>query len=67
VYANRETQRILGAELIGPGAEHLAHLLALAIDQKMTLADMLAMPFYHPTIEEGLRTALHKARKAAAS
>jgi hypothetical protein len=21
---------------------------------------MLGMPFYHPTVEEGLRTALHK-------
>jgi dihydrolipoamide dehydrogenase len=25
----------------------------------MTVSDMLDMPFYHPVIEEGLRTALY--------
>ena len=25
----------------------------------MTVAQLLEMPFYHPVIEEGLRTALH--------
>jgi dihydrolipoamide dehydrogenase len=25
----------------------------------MTVAHMLEMPFYHPAVEEGLRTALH--------
>ena len=28
---------------------------------KMTIAQMLNMPFYHPVIEEGLRTALRDA------
>lgn len=49
---------LLGAELLAPAGEHLAHLLALAIQQGMTRSDMLRMPFYHPTFEEGLRTAL---------
>nr|MBP9540972.1 dihydrolipoyl dehydrogenase [Vitreoscilla sp.] len=48
----------LGAEMIGPAAEHIAHLLAWAHQQKMTVAEMLDMPFYHPVIEEGVRTAL---------
>lgn len=48
----------LGAELLGPQAEHLAHLLAWACQQKMTVTQMLAMPFYHPVLEEGIRTAL---------
>ncbi len=39
--------------------EHLAHLLAWALQNKMTLGQLLEMPFYHPVIEEGLRTALH--------
>ena len=26
----------------------------------MTVARMIEMPFYHPVIEEGLRTALHE-------
>jgi dihydrolipoamide dehydrogenase len=36
----------------------MAHLLAWALQNKMTIAQMLEMPFYHPVIEEGLRTAL---------
>ena len=58
VYAAREDARILGAEMCAPAAEHLAHLLALAIDRGLSAHDLLAMPFYHPVLEEGLRTAL---------
>ena len=59
IYASRsENGRILGAEMACPAAEHLAHLLALAVGQKLTVHDLLRMPFYHPTLEEGLRTAL---------
>jgi dihydrolipoamide dehydrogenase len=58
VYGEAITGRLLGAELIAPAGEHLAHLLAWAIHQKMTVFDALSMPFYHPVVEEGLRTAL---------
>ena len=58
VYAEQGSGRFLGAEMIGPAAEHIAHLLAWAHQQKMTVAEMLDMPFYHPVIEEGVRTAL---------
>lgn len=58
VYGDLATGRFLGAEMLAPGAEHLAHLLAWALQNKMTAAQMLEMPFYHPVIEEGLRTAL---------
>lgn len=61
VYADRKTQRLIGAELCTPQAEHLAHLLAFAIERSSTVADILRMPFYHPTLEEGLRTALRDA------
>jgi dihydrolipoamide dehydrogenase len=44
--------------MIAPAAEHLGHLLAWALQNQMTIAQMLEMPFYHPVIEEGLRTAL---------
>ena len=59
VYADLVSGRFLGAEMIAPAAEHLAHLLAWALQNEMTVAQMLEMPFYHPVIEEGLRTALH--------
>ncbi len=61
VYADGVTGRLLGAEMIGPDAEHLGHLLAWAVQAQFTVAQALDMPFYHPVIEEGLRTALRDA------
>ena len=58
VYADPETGRFLGAEMVGPDAEHIGHLLAWALQAGMTVEQMLAMPFYHPVVEEGVRTAL---------
>jgi dihydrolipoamide dehydrogenase len=58
LYGDRASGRFLGAEMLAPDAEHLAHLLAWALQNEMTIAQMLAMPFYHPVIEEALRTAL---------
>ena len=62
LYADIATGLIAGAEMIGPDAEHLAHLLAWAIQAEMTVARALEMPFYHPVVEEGLRTALRDAK-----
>jgi dihydrolipoamide dehydrogenase len=58
VYAEQGTGLFLGAEMVGPSMEHIAHLLAWAVQAKMTVPQMLDMPFYHPVVEEGLRTAL---------
>jgi dihydrolipoamide dehydrogenase len=58
LYAEPESGRLLGAEMCAPGGEHMAHLLALAIERSLTVHDLLRMPFYHPVLEEGLRTAL---------
>ncbi len=58
VYGENGTGILLGAEMIAPEAEHLAHLLSWAIQKKMTVKEILDMPFYHPVIEEGVRTAL---------
>jgi len=58
VYGEKGSGRFLGAEMIGPSAEHIGHLLAWSKQQDMTIPEMLEMPFYHPVIEEGVRTAL---------
>jgi len=58
LYAEYGTGRFLGAEMIGPRAEHIGHLLAWACQARMTVEQMLDMPFYHPVVEEGVRTAL---------
>jgi dihydrolipoamide dehydrogenase len=58
VYGEKGTGRFLGAEMIGPRAEHIAHLLAWAHQSGLTINEMLDRPFYHPVVEEGVRTAL---------
>ena len=62
VYADSTTGLFLGAEMIGPDAEHIGHLLAWARQMNLTIDQMLEMPFYHPVVEEGLRSALRDAR-----
>ncbi len=64
VYGEAGTGRLLGAEMIGPAAEHLAHLIAWSIESKLTVGELLQRPFYHPVIEEGLRTALRNLNHA---
>ena len=61
IYADGRDGRFLGAEMLGPSAEHIGHLLAWAHQAGMTVGQMLEMPFYHPVVEEGLRTALRDA------
>lgn len=58
IFAERGSGRLLGAEMFGPAAEHIGHLLSWAVQQQMSVNQALAMPFYHPVIEEGVRTAL---------
>jgi len=58
LYADRQTGRLLGTEMAAPAGEHLAHLLAWSIQRNLTVFDLLAMPFYHPTVEETLKSAL---------
>lgn len=63
VYAAKSNGRLLGAELCAPSGEHLAHLLALAIQNHLTIEQLLRLPFYHPTVEEGLRSSLRDLAK----
>ena len=58
VYGDRATGRLLGACLCAPAGEHMGHLLAWCIQQGLTVFDLQQMPYYHPVLEEGLRTAI---------
>ena len=58
IYGCKKTDRILGASMVGPDAEYIGHILAMAITNDLSIKDMLDTPFSHPTILEGLRTAL---------
>lgn len=64
VYGECQTGMFLGAEMIGPAAEHIAHLLAWSVQHGLTVQQMLDSPFYHPVIEEGVRTALQRLNRA---
>jgi dihydrolipoamide dehydrogenase len=59
LYAEPGSGRVLGGSMVGPRCEHLAHLLAWGVQQRLSVTEMLEMPFYHPVIEEALQDALH--------
>jgi dihydrolipoamide dehydrogenase len=59
VYAEKHSGRLLGGAMIAIKGESLGHLLAWAIQQNMTVSEVLQMPFYHPVIEEALQGALN--------
>jgi len=64
VYADTATGIFLGAEMVGPAAEHIGHLLSWSVQRQDTVQQMIDSPFYHPVVEEGVRTALrHLQRK----
>lgn len=58
VYGRKQDGLLLGAAMVAPRGEHLAHELAWAIEQGLTVFDMLRLPFYHPVIEEAMQSAL---------
>ncbi len=64
VYGETGSGRFLGAEMIGPAAEHIGHLLSWAVQHGLTVQQMLDSPFYHPVVEEGVRTALRELKTA---
>ncbi|WJH38494.1 dihydrolipoyl dehydrogenase (plasmid) [Aliirhizobium terrae] len=59
LYADK-SGKLTGGTLAAPEAEHLAHLIAWAIEHGQTAMHLLELPIYHPTYEEGLRTALRQ-------
>ena len=63
VYATKEGV-FTGAQMVGPAAEHIGHLLSWSLQQGLNIKNMLEMPFYHQVVEEGVRTALRECLKA---
>ena len=63
VYVERATRRVIGASLVASRGEHLAHHLAWAVQRGDTVDELLAMPYYHPSIEEMLQSAFKDAAR----
>ena len=60
LYADPADGRLTGATLLGPGMDHIGHLIAWAIERRETATRLLELPFYHPIFEEGLKSALRE-------
>lgn len=58
----RATGRLLGAHIIGEEASNLIHMLILALQQRATIEDLLAMIYIHPALPELIRDAVRQAR-----
>lgn len=63
LVADRGTGELLGAQLLGPRADDLIHILSVHMAHRGTAAQLLDMPWYHPTLAEVL---LSQARELAA-
>ena len=50
IYVDPNNAKILGVELFAPDGEHLAHLIAWAIEAGIDANQALSLPFYHPVI-----------------
>lgn len=64
LYGDKESKRLIGGEIFMPHAEHFTHLLTWAVEQEMTVLDIIKMPFYHPVLEEAIQAALYLLYKA---
>ncbi|MDX1352983.1 MAG: dihydrolipoyl dehydrogenase [Thiomicrorhabdus sp.] len=64
LYGDKDSKRLIGGEVFMPHAEHLTHLLSWAVEQEMTVLELIKMPFYHPVLEEAVQSALNQLYKA---
>ena len=50
----------MGAQIIGPHATEMIHIISVALRKEMTRKEMREVIFAHPTLSEGIRIALEK-------
>ena len=60
VVSNQDTQEVLGASVIGPGACELIALPSIAISARLTIKQLRAMIFAHPTLSENLHETIYR-------
>jgi dihydrolipoamide dehydrogenase len=63
LYADKQSKRLIGGELVMPHAEHFTHLLTWAVEQQMDVLSLVKMPYYHPVLEEAIESALNELAK----
>ncbi|QDU66442.1 dihydrolipoyl dehydrogenase family protein [Engelhardtia mirabilis] len=52
LMADRGSGRIVGCQMLGPRADDLVHVVSTAMHLGGTVDDLIAMPWYHPTLSE---------------
>ncbi len=57
IIADEETDKILGAHIIGPHASDLIHEVAVAMEKGLTVKDIAQTIHAHPTLAEGIMEA----------
>jgi pyruvate/2-oxoglutarate dehydrogenase complex dihydrolipoamide dehydrogenase (E3) component len=67
LHACASTGRLLGAEIAGPEAGELIHILSTAIALRADVASLLKAPWYHPTLAEILTYPLEELTDALAA
>ncbi len=65
IIADEETDKILGAHIIGPHASDLIHEVALAMEKGLTTKDIAHTIHAHPTLAEGVMEAAEDVHDAA--
>lgn len=60
IVSDPESNKILGAQIIGPHATELIHIFSVALKSKMTVKDLSEVMFAHPTLGEIVRDAARK-------
>ena len=60
VISNLETQEIIGACIIGPGACELIAIPSIAISARLKIKQLRAMIFAHPTLSENLHETMYR-------
>lgn len=57
LVADRSTGRVLGVQMLGSGVGEIIHSVAFILEQELTVADVRATIFPHPTVSEIIREA----------
>jgi dihydrolipoamide dehydrogenase len=60
-----ESDKVVGAHIVAPGASDLIPVLTMAVAKGMTLKDLEAIIYIHPTLSEAIGEAALKANDEA--
>lgn len=52
MFADADTGEIVGSRILGPRADDLAHVVAVALRTHAAAEDLVDLPWYHPTLAE---------------